>query len=60
VPWLRQLKQDIGITGTLSSHGVKQEQVPRLVQIAVQDICHQTNPRPCTAADFERLFAEAM
>jgi alcohol dehydrogenase class IV len=27
---------------------------------AVADMCHQTNPRPCTAADFERLFAEAM
>jgi alcohol dehydrogenase class IV len=60
VPWLKQLKQDIGITGTLSSHGVKQEQIPRLVEIAVQDICHQTNPRPVTAADFERLFAAAM
>ena len=60
VPWLRQLKQDIGITGTLSSHGVKKEQLPRLVEIAVQDICHQTNPRPVTAADFERLFAAAM
>jgi alcohol dehydrogenase class IV len=60
VPWLKQLKQDIGITGTLSSHGVKREQIPRLVEIAVQDICHQTNPRPCTAADFERLFAAAM
>jgi alcohol dehydrogenase class IV len=60
VPWLKQLKQDIGITGTLASHGVKQEQIPRLVDIAFQDICHQTNPRPVTAADFERLFAAAM
>ncbi|RZI66655.1 MAG: iron-containing alcohol dehydrogenase [Variovorax sp.] len=60
VPWLRQLKQSIGITGTLSSHGVKPEQIPRLVDIAVKDICHQTNPRPVTAADFERLFKAAM
>ncbi|MCG2594717.1 iron-containing alcohol dehydrogenase [Ramlibacter sp. XY19] len=60
VPWLKQLKQDIGITGSLSSHGVKQDQIPRLVDIAVKDICHQTNPRPVTAADFERLFAAAM
>jgi alcohol dehydrogenase class IV len=60
VPWLKQLKQDIGITGTLASHGVKQEQIPRLVDIAFRDICHQTNTRPVTAADFERLFAAAM
>lgn len=60
VPWLRALKQEIGITGGLRSHGVRAEQLPRLVEIATRDICHQTNPRPCTAQDFERLFAAAM
>jgi len=60
VRWLGHLKQKIGITGTLSAHGVKKEQVPRLVEIASKDICHQTNPRPCTPADFERLFLAAM
>ena len=60
VRWLGHLKQQVGITGTLSAHGVKKEQVPKLVDIAVQDICHQTNPRPVTAGDFERLFMEAM
>ncbi|NBQ87100.1 MAG: iron-containing alcohol dehydrogenase [Betaproteobacteria bacterium] len=60
VPWLKALKQRIGITGTLAAHGVKAEDIPRLVEIAVKDICHQTNPRPCTAADFERLFKAAM
>jgi alcohol dehydrogenase class IV len=60
VHWLGQVKQQIGITGTLSSHGVKIEQIPRLVEIAVKDICHQTNPRPVTAQDFERLFLQAM
>jgi alcohol dehydrogenase class IV len=60
VPWLKALKASVGITGTLTSHGVKPEHIPRLVDIAVKDICHQTNPRPCTAADFERLFKAAM
>jgi hypothetical protein len=60
VPWLRELKKSIGITGTLSSHGVKQEQIPRLVEIAFQDICHQTNPRPVTQQDFQRLFTAAL
>jgi len=60
VPWLRQLKADIGIEGGLAQRGVKREQIPRLVEIAAADICHQTNPRPCTAADFERLFNTAM
>lgn len=60
VPWLQSLKATVGITGRLADHGVKAEHRPRLVEIATQDICHQTNPRPCTAADFERLFAAAM
>jgi len=60
VPWLRALKARVGITGSLAAHGVKAAQIPRLVEIATADICHQTNPRPCTAADFERLFQAAL
>ena len=60
VPWLRDLKASVGITGGLAQHGVKPGQLPRLVAIASADICHQTNPRPCTAADFEALFKAAM
>ena len=60
VSWLKQLKVSVGIVGNLSSHGVKPEHLPRLVEIATADLCHQTNPRPCTAADFERLFKAAL
>jgi len=58
--WLRALKTTIGIAPSLSAVGVKQDAIPRLVEVAVADICHQTNPQPVTARDFERLFAEAM
>jgi hypothetical protein len=60
VPWLRELKASVGIAGPLSKHGVKPEHLPRLVEIATADICHQTNPRPCQAADFEALFKAAL
>ena len=60
VPWLKQLKESVGITGPLSAHGVKREHLPRLVEIATADICHQTNPRPCKAEDFQRLFEAAL
>ncbi|MBA2674772.1 iron-containing alcohol dehydrogenase [Ramlibacter sp.] len=60
VGWLKALKAEIGITGSLSAHGVQAAQIPRLVKIAHGDICHQTNPRPCTPADFERLFQAAL
>ena len=60
VTWLRELKASVGITGSLSTHGVTAEHLPRLVQIAAADMCHLTNPRTCTAADFEILFKTAM
>lgn len=60
VPWLKALKTSLGITGTLASHGVKDADMARLVEIATADICHQTNPRPCTSSDFETLFRAAM
>lgn len=60
VPWLKALKAKVGIDGGLTSRGVTANDLPRLVDIATKDICHQTNPRPCTSADFERLFLAAM
>jgi alcohol dehydrogenase class IV len=60
VPWLRGLKQRIGIVGGLAAHGVTPAQLPRLCEIAAVDFAGQTNPRPATASDYERLFVAAM
>lgn len=60
VGWLKTLKAQVGILGGLGAHGVGEAHLARLVEIATKDICHQTNPRPCTAADFQRLFLAAM
>ena len=60
VPWLMRLKREIGIAPSLSAVGVKPAQIPALVDIAEKDICHQTNPRPCTRDDFTRFFEQAM
>ena len=60
VAWLRHLKASIGIVGPLSAHGVTAAHIPRLVEIATLDICHQTNPRPCNADDFKHLFEQAL
>ena len=60
VTWLAALKARIGIPAKLAEKGVKAEHLPRLVEIAVADVCHQTNPKPCKAADFERIFRQAI
>jgi alcohol dehydrogenase class IV len=53
------LRSSCGLPRKLSQAGVKKEMIPRLVEKAVADACHQSNPRPCTPADFERLIKEA-
>jgi alcohol dehydrogenase class IV len=60
VRWLAQLKRAIGMPAGLAAAGVRREQIAALVEIAERDICHRTNPRPCTAADFERFFLQAL
>jgi alcohol dehydrogenase class IV len=60
VPWLRQLKARIGITGGLVQRGVTTAQLPRLAELAAADFTNQTNPRPAGAADYARLLAQAM
>jgi alcohol dehydrogenase class IV len=64
VDWLAKLKSQIGIPPTIGAakapRAVSRADVPALVDVAVKDICHQTNPRPCTAEDFERIFTAAL
>ena len=64
IDWLCALKRDIGIPATLADYcgarAVVAADVPKLADIATADICHQTNPRRCTRADFERVFAESI
>jgi alcohol dehydrogenase class IV len=60
IRWLGDLKREIGIAPSLSAVGVKREQIAPMVDIAEKDICHQTNPRPCTRADFARFFEQAL
>ncbi len=64
IDWLSRLKATLGIPAKLSDYRatrrVTAADIPRLVEIATADICHQTNPRPCTSDDFRRIFAESL
>jgi alcohol dehydrogenase class IV len=60
VEWLVALKARIHIPAKLGAKGVTAQHIARLVDIAVNDVCHQTNPKPCTAEDFERIFRQAI
>ena len=64
IEWLTTLKADLAIPATLSAYDSKRPVTPAdieaLAGVAIDDICHQTNPRPCTREDFRRIFAGAM
>ena len=60
IQWLVALKKRIGIPAGLGAKGVSLGQVPKLVEIAVNDTCHRTNPKPVSPADFERIFRAAI
>jgi alcohol dehydrogenase class IV len=60
VEWLVALKARINIPAKLGAKGVTVQHLPKLVDVAVNDICHQTNPKPCTAKDFEAIFRQAI
>jgi len=53
------LRSVCGLPRKLSQAGVQREMIPKLVEKALADACHQSNPRPCTQVDFERLIQEA-
>ena len=59
VQWLARLKQQTGLPAGLKAAGVQRTQFDRLVEVAVADGCHATNPRVCTPDDFRRFFEEA-
>jgi alcohol dehydrogenase class IV len=64
IDWLARMKVDVGIPATLAAHvskrPVTRADIPVLVEIAIRDTCHRTNPRPCTREDFAQLFAAAI
>jgi len=64
IAWLATMKADLGIPATLSAmtakRAVTRADIPALVEVAIHDTCHKTNPRKCTREDFERMFADAI
>ncbi|HET7032787.1 MAG TPA: iron-containing alcohol dehydrogenase [Casimicrobiaceae bacterium] len=64
VEWLMSLKNELRIPARLGAltakRAVTRADIPALVEVAVNDTCHLTNPRKCTREDFERIFADAI
>jgi alcohol dehydrogenase class IV len=58
--WVREMNAAVDIPPRLRDYGVQAEMVPQMVSKAMEDGCHQNNPRPCTADDFRALYLAAL
>jgi alcohol dehydrogenase class IV len=56
---LRELRARVGLPAGLGEVGVSKDLLPRLADLAFQDACHASNPRPCTRDDLLRLYEQS-
>ncbi|MCF7952623.1 MAG: iron-containing alcohol dehydrogenase [Spirochaetales bacterium] len=54
-----QLNTAIGIPSSLRELQVREDKFSQIAATAYKDICHQTNPKPCTEDDFLYLLKKA-
>ena len=59
VELIDNLRSACGLPRRLSQAGVRREMIPQIVEKALADACHLSNPRRVTEVDFERLIDEA-
>ncbi|MFM7012680.1 MAG: iron-containing alcohol dehydrogenase [Betaproteobacteria bacterium] len=59
-PAIKALNQRLGLPTGLAAMGVTPEMFPRVIEGAMADHCHKTNPRTPTAQDYEALLKQSM
>jgi alcohol dehydrogenase class IV len=58
--FIRDLNGKIGLPANLSEMGVTAAAIGDLAAHAAKDVCNFTNPRPCSAEEYESLFDTAL
>ena len=58
--FIRDLNRQLGLPANLTEMGIVADVIPELAQHAAKDVCTLSNPRKCSAADFEELFKVAL
>ena len=57
---IRTLSADIGIPAGLKELGMKEEDIPKMAEWAMKEVCTPTNPRVTTVKDMIELYKKAM
>jgi alcohol dehydrogenase class IV len=59
-PAIKALNQRLGLPSGLAAMGVTPEMFPRVIEGAMADHCHKTNPRTPSAGDYADLLKQSM
>jgi 4-hydroxybutyrate dehydrogenase len=57
---VRALRHQLGLPEGLRAAGIPEAALPKLADLAFDDVCHQENPRPCTRDDLLRLYQSSL
>jgi 4-hydroxybutyrate dehydrogenase len=57
---LRALRSKLGLPSGLGAEGITSAQLPPLADKAIEDACHQGNPRPCTRDVLLELYQKSL
>ncbi len=57
---IRAMNRRLGLASGLREMGVTEAQFPQIIDRAMKDHCHLTNPRQATAEDYRHLLAASM
>jgi alcohol dehydrogenase class IV len=60
VPAFKAMNAKLGLPAGLRAMGVTEELFPKIIQGALADHTHKTNPREASAADYERMLRESL
>jgi alcohol dehydrogenase class IV len=60
IPYLFELNNELGLPTRLRDIGVEESHVETLSQLAIEDFCHSSNPKPLAKADFEAIYRKAL
>ena len=59
IGWVRTVNSNLGIPSSLKAMNLDAGKISQLSDLAIDDACHQCNPKAVTRADFESLFKKA-
>ena len=60
INFISELNQKLGLPHSLSSQGIKENDIEKLAALAHKDVCHQSNPKTVTEFDFRIIYKNAL